>query len=55
MSYPPEYVRRILIDTSAYFALANRRDASHQDISALMQQLIAERRRLTMIGPGGAS
>src|SRR5947209_7726375 len=46
MSYQPRYVRRIFVDTSAYFALANRRDASHQSASDIMQQLVAERRHL---------
>ncbi len=46
MSYPPEHARRIFVDTSAYFVLANRRDASHQSASALLHQLVAERRRL---------
>jgi predicted nucleic acid-binding protein len=46
MNYQPGYIRRIFVDTSAYFALANRRDASHQSASDIMQQLVAERRRL---------
>jgi predicted nucleic acid-binding protein len=34
------------VDTSAYFAAANRRDASHESVSALMAALVAGRRRL---------
>jgi uncharacterized protein len=37
---------RVFVDTSAYFAAANRRDASHEAASAIMQQLVVARRRL---------
>jgi predicted nucleic acid-binding protein len=40
------HARRVFVDTSAYFAVANRRDATHEPASALMRQLVAERRRL---------
>ena len=40
------HARRVFVDTSASFAVANRRDASHGPVSALMQQLVAEHRRL---------
>jgi predicted nucleic acid-binding protein len=36
----------IFVDTSAYFAAANRRDASHASGAALMQAMVDERRRL---------
>ncbi len=39
----PGYPRRILIDTSAYFALTNRRDVSHPFALAVRDQLVAER------------
>jgi predicted nucleic acid-binding protein len=38
--------RRVFFDTSAYFAVANRRDASHASTRAVMEQLVAERRQL---------
>lgn len=38
--------RRVFVDTSAYFAVANRRDATHERAAALMRWLAAERRRL---------
>jgi predicted nucleic acid-binding protein len=40
------YGRRVLIDTSAYFAVANRQDASHARCSMVLAQLVADRRRL---------
>ena len=43
---PTGFSRRVFVDTSAYFATANRRDAHHAQASALLQQLVAERRRL---------
>ena len=38
--------RRVFVDTSASFAVANRRDAGHAAAGALTRQLVAERRRL---------
>src|SRR3712207_5838080 len=38
--------RRVFVDTSAFFAVANRRDAPHGPASVVMRQLVAERRRL---------
>jgi uncharacterized protein len=43
---PPAYPRRVFVDTSAYFAVANRRDAHHAAASATLEQLVAERRHL---------
>ena len=40
------YGGRVFIDTSAYFAAANRRDGNHGPASALMQALVDARRRL---------
>jgi predicted nucleic acid-binding protein len=37
---------RVFVDTSAYFAATNRREASHAPVSALMQALVEGRRRL---------
>ena len=37
---------RVFVDTSAYFAAANRRDAGHRPVAALMRELVAARRRL---------
>jgi predicted nucleic acid-binding protein len=37
---------RVFVDTSAYFAAVNRRDASHEPVATLMQELVAARRRL---------
>lgn len=36
---------RVFVDTSAYFAVANRRDANHERAVAVMRHLVAERRR----------
>ena len=36
------YSLRMFVDTSAYFAVANRRDASHEPAGALMRRLVAE-------------
>ncbi|HET9016730.1 MAG TPA: PIN domain-containing protein [Thermomicrobiaceae bacterium] len=38
--------RRVFVDTSAYFAAVNTRDADHADVSALLRALVAERLRL---------
>ena len=46
MTAAPARADRVFVDTSAYFAVANRRDASHDPASALMRRLVAERRRL---------
>jgi predicted nucleic acid-binding protein len=43
MSLPP---RRVLIDTSAFFALTAPRDAAHHPALAIQQRLITERWRL---------
>jgi predicted nucleic acid-binding protein len=40
---PPGRPRRVLLDTSAYFILTNRRDASHTAAVAARDRLIAER------------
>jgi predicted nucleic acid-binding protein len=37
---------RVFVDTSAYFALANRRDASHGPATGIMEELVSSRRRL---------
>jgi uncharacterized protein len=37
---------RVFVDTSAYFAAANRRDAGHEPVATLMQALVDGRRRL---------
>ena len=36
----------IFVDTTAYFAAANRRDAGHEPVAALMSDFVQERRRL---------
>lgn len=36
----------VFVDTSAYFAAANRRDAGHEPVSALMRELVGGSRRL---------
>lgn len=36
----------VSVDTSAYFAATNRRDADHRPVSALMRQLVDGRRQL---------
>jgi uncharacterized protein len=46
MTNVPDPVRRIFVDTSAYFALANNQDASHVALSAILRQLLEDRRRL---------
>ena len=38
---------RVLVDTSAYFAAANRRDAAHEQASTTLRRLVEERRRLS--------
>lgn len=45
MSHPARIVRRVFVDTSAYFAVANRRDRAHPSCSVLMRRLVNERRR----------
>jgi uncharacterized protein len=46
MRSSPDYGRRLFVDTSAYFAAANRRDATHEVASTLMRHVVAARRRL---------
>ena len=41
-----DVARRVFVDTAAYFAAANRRDANHPSATATMRELVAERRRL---------
>ena len=36
----------IFVDTSAYFAAANRRDAGHEPVAALMRDFVQDSRRL---------
>jgi predicted nucleic acid-binding protein len=43
---PPSHSRRVLVDTSGYFAATNRRDTNHSRGTAVLAQLIAERRPL---------
>ena len=38
---------RVYVDTSAYFAAANRRDAGHEPVATLMQGLVNARRLVT--------
>src|SRR5687767_7057718 len=40
-SVPPR--RRVLVDTSAYFALANPYDASHAEVRRIVSELITRR------------
>src|SRR6266496_3077985 len=40
----PGYSRRVFVDTSGYFAVANRRDSHHAAGTAMLNQLVAERR-----------
>jgi uncharacterized protein len=42
----PGHASRVFIDTSAFFAAANRRDASHDAATTLMRALVDGRRRL---------
>mgnify|MGYP000170865927 CR=1 FL=1 len=35
----------VFVDTSAYFAAVNRRDAAHERVAALMQELVQARRQ----------
>jgi len=47
MSSPPPYhARRVLVDTSGYFAAANRRDGQHVRGAETFRQLILDRRPL---------
>jgi predicted nucleic acid-binding protein len=39
--------RRVFVDTSAYYAAVDRRDASHAAVAATMPTLLAEHRQLT--------
>jgi predicted nucleic acid-binding protein len=39
--------RRIFVDSSAYYAAVDRRDASHPAVAVAMRRLVAEGRRLT--------
>ena len=43
----PQADARIFVDTSAYYAAVDRRDASHAAVAATMRELFAARRRLT--------
>jgi len=45
MLSPPPH-RRVFVDTSAYFAVSNRRDAFHYPALRTMEQLILNRQRL---------
>lgn len=38
--------RRVFVDTSAFFIIANRRDADHQNGAAVLRQLLRERSQL---------
>jgi uncharacterized protein len=40
----PSHSRRVFVDASAYFAVANRRDTHHTAAQAALSQLVAERR-----------
>jgi predicted nucleic acid-binding protein len=42
----PEADPRVFVDTSAYYAAVDRRDAGHAAAAATMRELVAERRRL---------
>ena len=42
----PEADARIFVDTSAYYAAVDQRDASHAAVAATMRELFAARRRL---------
>lgn len=42
----PRGDRRVFVDSSAYYATIDRRDADHAPAAATMQRLIMERRRL---------
>ena len=44
---PPEADARVFVDTSAYYAAVDRRDASHAAVAATMRELFAARRRFT--------
>ena len=46
MTEVPGHAGRVFVDTSAYFAAANRRDAGHEPVATLMQGLVDARRRL---------
>jgi len=39
----PRHASRVFVDTSAYFAAANRRDASHEPVATLMHRLVDAR------------
>jgi predicted nucleic acid-binding protein len=43
VNLPPPRARRVFIDTSAYFALADPRDANHRSATSIQQRLITER------------
>ena len=43
----PEEYRRVFVDTSAYYAAVDRRDASHAAVASTMPALLAEGRQLT--------
>ena len=42
----PGHAGRVFVDTSAFFAATNRRDASHEPVATLMHGLVDARRRL---------
>ena len=44
--FSPTSAGRVFIDTPAYSAVTNRRDASHAAVAAWPRNLVAERRRL---------
>jgi predicted nucleic acid-binding protein len=46
MTIPARHGGRVFVDTSALFAAANRRDASHEAAATTMDALVAARRRL---------
>jgi len=46
MTAATRYANRVFVDTSAYFAVSNRRDASHERAAAIMRRLVTEHRRL---------
>jgi predicted nucleic acid-binding protein len=44
---PPEADSRVFVDTSAYYAAVDRRDASHAQVAATLPELLAAHRQLT--------
>ncbi len=37
---------RVFVDTSAFFAISNRRDSNHENATAMLQHLLQERYQL---------